>query len=50
MLVNIIVAIIQSGLKPKFVDVEKLTLNVDLKDLRKKFLKNKRYHVSSCAR
>ena len=31
--------IIQSGLKPKFVDVEKLTLNVDLKDLKKKISK-----------
>ena len=31
--------IIQSGLKPKFVDVEKLTLNLDLKDLRKKISK-----------
>ncbi len=28
--------IIQSGLKPKFVDVEKETLNLDLNDLRKK--------------
>ena len=32
--------IIQSGLKPKFVDVEKDTLNLDLKDLRKKISKN----------
>lgn len=32
--------IIQSGLKPKFVDVEKETLNLDLNDLRKKISKN----------
>ena len=32
--------IIQSGLKPKFVDVEKNTLNLDLNDLRKKISKN----------
>ena len=31
--------IIQSGLKPKFVDVEKETLNLDLDDLRKKISK-----------
>ena len=31
--------IIQSGLKPKFVDVEKETLNLDLNDLRKKISK-----------
>ncbi len=31
--------IIQSGLKPKFVDVEKHTLNLDLNDLRKKISK-----------
>ena len=31
--------IIQSGLKPKFVDVEKKTLNLDLNDLRKKISK-----------
>ena len=28
--------IVQSGLKPKFVDVEKFTLNLDLTDLKKK--------------
>ena len=31
--------IIQSGLKPKFVDVEKNTLNIDLKDLKSKISK-----------
>ena len=31
--------IIQSGLKPKFVDVEKQSLNLDLNDLRKKISK-----------
>ncbi len=31
--------IIQSGLKPKFVDVEKNTLNIDLKDLKSKITK-----------
>ena len=31
--------IIQSGLKPKFVDVEIQTLNLDLNDLRKKISK-----------
>lgn len=31
--------IIQSGLKPKFVDVEKHTLNIDLTDLKKKITK-----------
>ncbi len=31
--------IVQSGLKPKFVDIEKLTLNLDLTDLKKKITK-----------
>ncbi len=31
--------IIQSGLKPKFIDVEKETLNIDLKELKKKISK-----------
>ena len=31
--------IIQSGLKPKFVDIEKDTLNIDLKDLKSKITK-----------
>ena len=31
--------IIQSGLKPKFVDIEKATLNIDLKDLKSKITK-----------
>ena len=31
--------IIQSGLKPKFVDIEKNTLNIDLKDLKSKITK-----------
>ena len=31
--------IIQSGLKPKFVDIEKTTLNIDLKDLKSKITK-----------
>ena len=31
--------IVQSGLKPKFVDVEKFTLNLDLTDLKKKITK-----------
>ncbi len=34
--------IIQSGLKPKFVDVEKHTLNIDLKDLKSKITKKTR--------
>lgn len=32
--------IIQSGLKPKFVDIDPVTLNIDLKDLEKKITKN----------
>ena len=32
--------IIQSGLKPEFVDVDPLTLNIDLNDLKKKINKN----------
>ncbi len=31
--------IIQSGLKPKFVDIDKTTLNIDLKDLKSKITK-----------
>jgi len=31
--------IVQSGLKPKFVDIEKTTLNIDLKDLKSKITK-----------
>ncbi len=31
--------IIQSGLKPKFVDIEKNTLNIDLRDLKSKITK-----------
>ncbi len=31
--------IIQSGLKPKFVDIEKTTLNIDLEDLKSKITK-----------
>ena len=31
--------IIQSGLKPKFVDIEKTTLNIDLADLKSKITK-----------
>ena len=42
MLVYIIVAIIQAGLKPKFVDVDPNTLNISIKDLKKKLVKEPR--------
>ena len=41
--------IVQSGLKPIFVDIDKETLNINLADLEKKnYKKNKRYNASTC--
>ena len=42
--------IIQSGLKPKFVDVKKETLNLDLNDLEKNLQENQGHYVSTCSR
>ena len=41
--------IVQSGLKPIFVDIDKETLNINLADLEKKLQKKKRYNASTCA-
>ncbi len=42
--------IIQSGLKPVFVDIDPYTLNIDLNDLRKKInKKTKAIIASSCS-
>ena len=43
--------LIQAGLKPKFVDVEKNTLNVDLKKINFCYIKkNKSYTFDTCVR
>ena len=41
--------IIQSGLKPRFVDIDLKTLNIDLNDLKKNYKKNKSINASSCS-
>ena len=37
-----------AGLKVKFVDIDKRTLNIDVKELKKILQKNKGYFLSSC--